>query len=283
MRPALTGTLLVALGLLSTPATSHAAKSYDNCTGFVDSVPAVITTQGVWCLRADLSTAITSGVAIQINTNNVTLDCNDFKLGGLAAGPATEARGIYSLQRSNVTITNCNVRGFFYGIHAAGGNGNRSLSNILDGNKVLGIWMSGYGATIRGNQVIATGGSTIEGDLTYGIVGGDGSDIIDNTVNGVFTISGAVREAVGIAVYQGFRTTITGNRVRGVVSINGTVSGILASAQRTHVHANQVLGAGTGAGIRCVNNTSTASDNVISGYPDSVVTCVSIGNRVNPN
>jgi hypothetical protein len=42
--------------------------------------------QGVWCLRKDQSTANTSGSAITINTNNVTVDCNDFKIGELAAG-----------------------------------------------------------------------------------------------------------------------------------------------------------------------------------------------------
>lgn len=26
----------------------HAAESYDSCTGFIDSIPATISTQGVW-------------------------------------------------------------------------------------------------------------------------------------------------------------------------------------------------------------------------------------------
>jgi hypothetical protein len=65
---------------------AQAAESYDNCSGYIDSVPAVIATQGTWCLRKDLSTAQTSGNAIEIAANNVVIDCNDFKLGGLAAG-----------------------------------------------------------------------------------------------------------------------------------------------------------------------------------------------------
>src|SRR6185369_2787721 len=86
--------LLVMLGLLlGTPRAASAAESYDNCTGFITTLPAVITTQGTWCLKQDLATAITSGNAITINTGNVTIDCNDFKLGGMSAGLATQAIG----------------------------------------------------------------------------------------------------------------------------------------------------------------------------------------------
>src|SRR4249920_3466180 len=96
---------LLTLGalLLGCAGSAHAAQSYDNCTGFITSLPAVITTQGTWCLKQDLATTVTSGSAITINTNNVTIDCNDFKLGGLGAGLATLANGIYSLNRVNAT------------------------------------------------------------------------------------------------------------------------------------------------------------------------------------
>ena len=61
---------------ISPVATSaYAAQSYDSCAGFIDSLPATITTQGTWCLRGDLATSVTSGNAITIATNNVTIDC----------------------------------------------------------------------------------------------------------------------------------------------------------------------------------------------------------------
>src|SRR5688572_11288780 len=71
-----------------------AARSYDTCTGYVESLPATIGSPGQWCLRRDLSTAQTSGAAITVAANNVTLDCNDFKLGGLSAGLDTLAHGM---------------------------------------------------------------------------------------------------------------------------------------------------------------------------------------------
>ena len=37
------------------------AETYQTCAGFIDALPATITTQGVWCLRKDLGTAMASG------------------------------------------------------------------------------------------------------------------------------------------------------------------------------------------------------------------------------
>ena len=129
-------TLLVLAGLLSAPGAALAAQSYDACEGrFIDSLPATITTQGVWCFRKDLSTAITSGGAITIATNNVTIDCNDFKLGGLAAGAATAARGIQASDKLNATIRNCNVRGFYAGVYIDGTARAKTAGHVIENNR----------------------------------------------------------------------------------------------------------------------------------------------------
>src|SRR5688500_5888635 len=91
------------------------AETYQTCAGFIDALPATITTQGVWCLRKDLGTAMASGAAITIATNNVTIDCNNFKVGGLAAGAGTQAVGIQVSGKQNATIRNCAIRGFYRG------------------------------------------------------------------------------------------------------------------------------------------------------------------------
>src|SRR4249920_3461142 len=88
--------LLTLAMLFGAPRAAHAAESYDNCTGYINSLPAVISTGGIWCLKHDLSTAI-DGDAIHINgTNDITIDCNNFKIGGLAAGIGTNATGIWA-------------------------------------------------------------------------------------------------------------------------------------------------------------------------------------------
>src|SRR5262245_46944859 len=103
--------VVLAIALGAVPAFAETV----NCTP-ITSLPAVITVQGVYCLTGDLSTAIAAGAAIDIQTNNVVLDLNAFKLGGLAAGPSTQAAGIRAVNRQNITIKNGTIRGFVQGI-----------------------------------------------------------------------------------------------------------------------------------------------------------------------
>src|SRR4249919_995356 len=83
-------------GLLSLPA--H-AETFHTCGTTIASLPTVISAQGVYCLTHDLATAITSGDAIDVQTNNVTIDCNGYKIGGLAAGAASLTFGIHAFGR----------------------------------------------------------------------------------------------------------------------------------------------------------------------------------------
>ncbi|HMB42890.1 MAG TPA: right-handed parallel beta-helix repeat-containing protein, partial [Luteimonas sp.] len=154
--------LLLLCLLLTGAGRAHAAQSYDNCVGYITTLPAVITTQGTWCLKQDLATAITSGSAITINNNNVTIDCNDFKLGGLSAGTGTLSSGIYAVSRSNITVRRCNVRGFFIGVnlYATTTGGNLVEDNRLDGNTLEGLSVFGDGSIVRRNVITNTGGST---------------------------------------------------------------------------------------------------------------------------
>ena len=110
--------LLVLLALVLGPAPARAETV--SCTP-ITSLPAVITVQGIYCFTGHLSTGMTSGNAIDIQTNNVVLDLNGFKLGGLAAGPGTFAVGIHVDDRRNITIKNGTVRGFFRGDLVGGG------------------------------------------------------------------------------------------------------------------------------------------------------------------
>ena len=85
------------------------------CT-VLSTFPATISSPGVYCLESDPSLSISTGAAITINANNVTLDLNSHRLGALAAGTATQAIGIYALNHTNITIKNGIVRGFAVGI-----------------------------------------------------------------------------------------------------------------------------------------------------------------------
>jgi hypothetical protein len=268
------------------PAPVRAAESYDNCIGFIDSLPAVISTQGTWCLNKDLSTGVTSGAAITVNTNNVTIDCNDFKLGGLAAGTGTLTIGIQANSRYNITVRQCNIRGFNGGVATTSGGGHRVENNRFDGNTLRGIDIQSPGSAIRGNLVIDTGGSTSSTASAYGIYATDGVDIIDNTVNGVAP-GGTNANAIGIGSNFNGDGSITANRVRALAA-NGTGLdlGIYnTNSGRLVVRDNDVQGNGNAGsiGIRCITNQGTARGNIISGFDTGVQNCLSSSNTTNTN
>ncbi len=283
------GTLLFALLLLPRPAL--AAESYDNCTGFIDSVPATISTQGVWCLRKNVSTAIDAGYAINITTNNVTIDCNDFKIGGLGGGAGTHTYGIYANERSNATVRHCNIRGFYYGVALLGSSGSGHVveDSRFDGNTYAAIYVQGDGSAIRDNEVRDTGGSTFTDGSAIGILAYDGVDLIGNTVTGVspapYNGNGS---AYGILA-RGYDAggSVVGNRVRGLVSPGtGVAYGIYnEGASRMILRGNDVAGVGSpgSIGLYCEDNRATARDNVVSGFATPVSICLSDRDTTNTN
>jgi len=126
-----------------------------------------INAQGVHCLMTDVTMAasFTTGNATEIAANNVVLDLNGHKVGGLAAGPGSFARGIHAFQRKNLTIKNGTVRGFEIGIFLADflpfpHGGHRVEAVRAEGNTASGIHVQGQGSVLRGNQVVDTRSSS---------------------------------------------------------------------------------------------------------------------------
>jgi len=283
MHRSLTCLALVAGAILSRPAL--AAESYDNCAGFITSLPATIATPGIWCLDRDLTTNIASGNAITVNANNVTIECNRFRIGGLQAGPATTASGIRASNRLNMTIRNCNIRGFLAAVNTNGGGGHFIEGSRFDGNTAYGLVVSSAGSTIRNNQIIDTGGSTSVTGFAVAIEATAGVDVIDNTVSGVEALD-ANSSAQGIAAAANSDGSVIGNRIRGVVPKgSGMGDAIVANAGSAGmaISDNKIRGPGVGVGIRCSNNRVTARDNIISGYPVGISNCLSASNTVNTN
>jgi nitrous oxidase accessory protein NosD len=275
---------LLLIGLAAAPTRVHAAQSYDNCTGFITSLPATITTQGTWCLNADLTTAITSGNAITVAANNVTIDCNDFKLGGLAAGAGTQAYGISADTRDNLTIRRCNIRGFRFGTYLVNGSGHLIEDSRFDSNTYLSIGVASNRSIIRRNLVIATGGSSFIGP-SVGIVSYGSVDVLDNTVNGV-TATGTNNNAFGIQTFNNPDGRISGNSVRGVVKVGtGITYGIYNSGSgRITLRNNDVVGDGsTGStGLYCNTAQGRATGNVVGGFATTINTCSGTNNEIVP-
>jgi hypothetical protein len=248
---------------------ANAAESYDNCTGVISTLPATISTQGTWCLKANLSTGITTGNAITVTTNNVTIDCNDYKLGGLPAGDGTNAVGIYANDRLNTTVRRCGVRGFMYGIQFAGANtaGGLIEDNRLDNNTYRAVEVAGGGHVVRRNRIVDTGGRP-NASSSMGIsVTGSESLVSENVISGL-TVTNAGGVVVGINATGG-TSEISRNMITGVVANGGgPVRGITTGASRaSSIRANTVLSGFTLMG-NGINSTSgnVCSENKIVGY-----------------
>jgi hypothetical protein len=281
---------LVFLALLpcaSMPHIAYAAESYDNCTGFIAAVPAVISTSGTWCLNKNLATSITSGNAITITAHNVTLGCNDFNLDGLAAGAGTTARGISATNRLNETVRHCTIRGFEYGLilNGASSTGHIVEDNRLDSNTYTGLWVEGDGSVVQRNQVNDTGGSTVT-PAAQGIYTRYSVDVLDNAVAGVTGGSGA-GYATGIYTALNASGSISNNRVRSILKGGtGMTRGINnVSAGRITLDGNDVIGdASAGSyGLFCVDATGRARNNVVSAFATGIKNCGDAGgNDVTP-
>jgi hypothetical protein len=276
---------ILGVALACGPRLTHAAQSYDNCGSFITSLPAVITTQGTWCLKQDLATAITSGNAITINTNNVTIDCNDFKLGGLSAGLATTANGIYASNRTNATVRHCNIRGFAYGVNFDGASsaGHLIEDNRFDGNTAVGIRVSGDGSTLQRNRIFDTGGSTAFADAD-GIIAVDAVDVLNNTVSGLTATEGGNGHAYGIQTQNDAGSSINGNRVRGLLADGtGVAIGIRNSAAgRVTMRGNELLGsAAVGSiGMDCFDADNSAKHNHIDAFATAFSVCSDDGDNI---
>ncbi|HEY0661018.1 MAG TPA: hypothetical protein VGD21_06845 [Lysobacter sp.] len=252
--------LLVLLGVAWFAAPAKAAESYDNCTGFIESLPATISTQGTWCLRKHLYTSMTSGAAITVATDNVTIDCNNFRVSGLGAGAVTYASGIANnrdqwdstLQRNNTIVRRCRIQGFAYGANLYGA-GVLVENNRFDHNQG-GINVIGTGSSsacwIRGNFV---------NDGSEGIRGYR-CNVQDNTVSNITGNSDYYQTPViGIYVADGI---VQGNRINGLLNTNladGWTVGIkMASGgivrRNTLTNAISVRGQGIRGGTICREN-----------------------------
>jgi len=204
--------LLLAAGLSAAPAQAETTQ----CT-IIDALPAVISNAGTYCLGKDLGTPVATGGAITINANNVTLDCNGRKLGGLAAGIGTSATGVFAYNRSNVTIRNCNIRGFMYGVGLYGGAGGGHLveDNRFDGNTYTAVYVNGDGSTIRDNLIFSTGGGSTGGGWAQGIESHGDNSVLGNTIWGMTPVTSR-NDTQGITIGNNTAGIVAGNRVSGL-------------------------------------------------------------------
>jgi len=238
--------IVIPLLLASFPA--HAETT--NCTA-ITSLPAVITAQGVYCFTGNLSTSMTSGNAITINANNVTLDLNGYKLGGLGAGDSTETVGIYASQRKNITIKNGIIRGFQVGIGLddsspyTNSSGHVVKEILADQNTRAGIEVAGVGNTVSENTVVDTGGTTFALDVGGIVVFGSGAKVTDNAVS--TTTATSTNQSAGIYFEEANYSLVQNNTVTDTLSQTGPSAGIyIDSSSGVFLRNNKLANADNG-------------------------------------
>lgn len=255
---------------LATALLSSLAHAETTQCNVVPTVPFTINSQGIWCFTGDLATNVGTGSAITIAVNNVTLDMNGYKLGGLAAGNATQTVGISGVDRFNVTIRNGTIRGFLNGIELSGGQGHLIEDVRAEQNKQFGILVGADNSIVRNNIVVDTGGSAVaDKDDAAGIRiflnGGvpDGVRILANDVTGV-EASGL---GAGLRVGPAQNVIISGNRVTGVSSTGGEdTAGIALGFAFAIVENNSIYSRlGIDYGIQYVISAGGYKDNIVGG------------------
>ena len=220
----LPGQILFTGLLLSTILLPPARAETLDCTA-ITTLPYTITAQGIYCLTGNLSTGITSGNAIDIQTNNVTIDLNGYKLGGLAAGDSTVTVGIYANNHKNLTIKNGIVRGFYQGIHLYGtspytNSSGHVVQNVLaDQNTYIGINVIGLGNTVVNNTVVDTGNSTVISTATGIRISGPGAKLQNNDISQ--TIGQGSSAVYGMYLTEADYTLVQNNTVTDTIDEAG--------------------------------------------------------------
>lgn len=264
---------LCILGLVAGPGQAETTQ----CTE-ITFLPIVINPSGVYCLKKDLKYNNTTGAAITVNGNNVTIDFNGFKLGGLGAGFQSEASGILGNGILNLTIRNGNIRGFYKGVNLTGsGNGHLIEDSIFDRSIRSAVYVEGTGITIRNNRIV---NSFNHNNYVYAIHVrfADGVRVLDNEIDGISgDDSGWVN--VGIYVNGTNNAVISGNRITGMTDTpDYTNYGIYSDGSGTLIDGNYV---GNPAGLKgdlgVQANSGLCRNNVVQNYIDAQSSCVDAG------
>jgi hypothetical protein len=263
---------------------AQAAEDSDACTGTIAALPATISTPGTWCLTHDLATAMTTGIAIWIEADDVTLDCNQHGIDSVSA--TTHPVGVQAQGRRGITVRHCRFRAFSPAVFltsSAASAAHLVEDNRVDASRDTALMVDGDGTVVRRNHVVNTV-AAVPGRFAYGILASGNVDVLDNDVAGVTADSGM---AVGISTRGNHGGSVRGNRVR--VRRNGGAGAVVGlhnvtGSERMVIRDNTVAGEGQtdSHGIVCDTASDIASDNTISGFVEGVFQCTDGGNRVKP-
>jgi hypothetical protein len=145
----------------------------------ITSVPCSISSPGFYYLTGNLTySGSLVGNAITVTSDDVTLDLMGFSLTNSYAPGSTIGIDMYG--RSNVEVRNGTVRGFFYGVREGSMSGNN--------HRVLNLRANGNGDGIR----LAGSNHLVKG-----------CNASNNSLNGIYIVSGLIAACVASNNYRG--------------------------------------------------------------------------------
>ena len=185
------------------------------------------------------------GNGLVIGANGITLDCNGYLIDGIIQ---SETSGIYINNRNKITIKNCNIREFYYGIFLYSSSNNQ-LTNITTNSNNYGIALS----YLSSNNIFKT--ITANSNTFLGIYLGPSSN--NNQLTNI--------TASNNAPYGIWLSSSSNNQLMNIIA-NGNSAGILGSSSNNNQLTN-IIANSNYEGIRfdySSNNTilnSTLSEN----------------------
>ncbi len=271
--PLLSGCIAAACLLSSATASAETTL----CTE-ITSAPYVISSPGIYCLTADLVSNDPNSTfhAIEVNANNVVIDLNGHKIGGLGAGPGTLATGIYAAYRQNITIRNGTIRGFYWAIFF-NDSASPSISQghliedmRLDQNTATGIYLTAKSSVIRRNQIVATGGGSYSGWVSGIKICGQNNRVIDNDVTDTRSATGSWAFGINLEAYVD-NSVVSDNRVTGLVAgAGGQSAAIYVWGTNGIVRNNQITTASGTYGLYLYQSV-VYSNNIVLGFTAPII------------
>jgi hypothetical protein len=234
--------------------------------------PVTISTPGSYRLSGNLTVARPNTTAIEITSDNVTLDLNGFSILGptvctpganksVSCSPSGSGIGVNAPTEENITVSNGVVSGMGLGGINLGGANSRAERIQAYSNGSYGI-----NATIASNNTAANNGtvgitSTIASNNTSANNGGDGIDSPGTVNNCVSNNNGGI----GISAVTANNSSSTNNETSGILAntaIGNTATGNVGYGIEAGTANNNFSSNNGGNGIvanTAVGNTANAN------------------------
>jgi hypothetical protein len=229
--------LLLSLGF----ALPSLAAASNHCTA-ITALPATLSEAGVYCLTDDLKLAGSSGTAVTIATDSVTLDLDGHALRSKAAANTTTI-GVSVVGRKYFSIVNGTLAGFAQAVYVRSNGDTPAKGGVLANLKVQRSFWNGLsiicdGCVVRDNVVTDTVvPETLSGYFANAIgVEGSGDLIIGNRVYNTASPPGVQAVAFALGTTG---STISNNFAANAAATSDPVYGFLMSGVDDLLVANQ--------------------------------------------